>query len=65
MEGSRALSWRKSSRSGNNGGQCVEVAAPGNLVAIRDSKIPDGHRLTFTLDAWRAFGRRIKNNEAV
>jgi hypothetical protein len=26
---------------------------------------PDGHRLTFTLDVWRAFGRRIKNNEAV
>jgi Domain of unknown function (DUF397) len=63
MEGNRALTWRKSSRSGNNGGQCIEVAAPGNLIAVRDSKNPEGHRLTFTPDAWRAFAARIKNNQ--
>ena len=30
MDGKRAITWRKSSYSGNNGGQCVEVgnAAP-------------------------------------
>jgi hypothetical protein len=36
-----AAGWRKSSHSGNNGGDCVEVA--GNLrdaVAVRDSKDP-------------------------
>ena len=27
MEGSDAVSWRKSSYSGNNGGSCVEVGA--------------------------------------
>jgi hypothetical protein len=34
--------WRKSSRSGQNNGACVEVAAnlPG-VVAVRDSKCPD------------------------
>ena len=35
--------WRKSSYSGSNGGGCVEVAdnLPG-LVAVRDSKDPNG-----------------------
>jgi uncharacterized protein DUF397 len=48
--------WRKSSYSGNNGGNCVEVAAnlPG-VVAIRDSKDPDGGVLVFATPEWRAF----------
>jgi Domain of unknown function (DUF397) len=48
--------WRKSSYSGNNGGNCVEVAAnlPG-VVAIRDSKDPDGGVLVFATRGWRAF----------
>ena len=39
--------WRKSSYSGGNGGQCVEVAAtvgrqsgPAGMCAVRDSKAP-------------------------
>lgn len=31
------LAWRTSSRSANNG-QCVEVAASGPRIAIRDTK---------------------------
>lgn len=48
--------WRKSSRSGGNGGDCVEVATnlPG-LVAVRDSKDPGGPVLVFEPAAWRAF----------
>ncbi|MGK5441743.1 DUF397 domain-containing protein [Micromonospora sp. URMC 105] len=48
--------WRKSSRSNGQGGNCVEVAdnLPG-VVAVRDSKDPDGPALTFGPDAWRAF----------
>jgi len=48
--------WRKSSYSSGNGGQCVEVARnlPG-VVAVRDSKDPDGPALVFTADQWRAF----------
>ncbi|WP_406106603.1 DUF397 domain-containing protein [Micromonospora globbae] len=48
--------WRKSSRSGSNGGSCVEVAdnLPG-VVGVRDSKDPTGPVLTFTPRAWRAF----------
>jgi hypothetical protein len=51
---SRAV-WRKSERS-NNGGNCVEVASnlPG-VVAVRDSKNPDGPALTFSPDEWTAF----------
>ncbi|MEV4630216.1 DUF397 domain-containing protein [Micromonospora sp. NPDC049523] len=48
--------WRKSTRSGSNGGNCVEVAdnLPG-VVAVRDSKDRDGGTLTFEPDAWRVF----------
>ncbi|MFF0155728.1 DUF397 domain-containing protein [Micromonospora sp. NPDC005203] len=46
--------WRKSTRSGDNGGNCVEVATnlPG-VVAVRDSKDPVGPTLSFSHDAWR------------
>lgn len=52
--------WHKSSRSGTNGGNCVEVAAPLGVVAVRDSKNPDGPALTFAPTAWRAFIAGIK-----
>ncbi|WP_460917165.1 Scr1 family TA system antitoxin-like transcriptional regulator [Plantactinospora veratri] len=48
--------WRTSSRSGQNGGNCVEVAD--NLVgvvAVRDSKDRSGPVLRFAPAAWRAF----------
>ncbi|RLP89294.1 DUF397 domain-containing protein [Micromonospora sp. BL4] len=46
--------WRKSTRSGGNGGNCVEVATnlPG-VVAVRDSKDPTGPTLVLSHDAWR------------
>lgn len=34
--------WRKASRSGENGGDCVELAGLPGAVAVRDSKDPDG-----------------------
>lgn len=51
-----AAVWRKSSRSSDNGGQCVEVATnlPGG-IAVRDSKDPDGPKLFFSRDEWKAF----------
>lgn len=56
--------WRKSSYSGSNGGNCVEVAGhlPG-VVAVRDSKDPGGPALAFTPGDWRAFTAAIKAGE--
>lgn len=56
--------WRKSSYSNGNGGQCVEVARnlPG-AVAVRDSKDPDGPKLTFEPAQWLAFTGRVKAGE--
>ncbi|GIJ34410.1 DUF397 domain-containing protein [Micromonospora sediminimaris] len=52
--------WRKSTRSGTSGGNCVEVAdnLPG-VVGVRDSKNPNGPALTFAPSAWRAFVTQI------
>jgi hypothetical protein len=61
MEGDRALNWRKSSYSGNNGGQCVEVAERG-VVLVRDSKNPHGPVLVITPEIWRKFTRHLKDN---
>ncbi|MFI0422328.1 DUF397 domain-containing protein [Spongiactinospora sp. 9N601] len=52
--------WRKSTRSSGNGGACVEVATDlRGIVAVRDSKDPDGPALIFTPDEWRAFTRLV------
>lgn len=48
----RDAKWRRSSYSGSNGGNCVELAgmadAGGAVVAVRDSKHPDGPVLLLT-----------------
>jgi hypothetical protein len=60
MEGNRAIAWRKSSYSGNNGGNCVEVGNAAPMIAVRDSKDPDGARLAFGREAWEAFAAKVK-----
>lgn len=47
--------WRKSSRSGDNGGQCVEVARGDGAIGVRDSKDTGGPVLVFTRREWAAF----------
>ncbi|MGY0023619.1 DUF397 domain-containing protein [Streptomyces sp. cg35] len=47
--------WRKSSYSGNTGGDCIEVAAPTGTVAIRDSKDPGRGHFQVTPTAFGAF----------
>jgi len=49
------VQWRKSSYSGDTGGECVEVAPLNDLVAIRDSKRPDGPVLTVSPSAFATF----------
>lgn len=53
--------WIKSSYSGGQGGDCVEVAAfPADQVAVRDSKDQAGPRLEFTREAWSVFMAAIQ-----
>ncbi|MEU4730581.1 DUF397 domain-containing protein [Streptomyces sp. NPDC023588] len=50
-----AAAWRKASCSGDTGGQCVEVATQPCLIAVRDSKNPDGPAFTVSPTAFAAF----------
>ena len=53
--------WRKSSYSGGNGGNCVEVAVlPDDSRAVRDSKDPEGPMLVFAPATWRTFATAVK-----
>jgi hypothetical protein len=56
--------WRKSTRSGNGGSDCVEVSdnLPG-IVGVRDSKDPGGPALVFTPSEWAAFVGGVKGGE--
>ncbi|MCC5034055.1 DUF397 domain-containing protein [Streptomyces sp. WAC 00631] len=49
------LTWFKSSYSGTNGGDCVEVAMVPGTVHVRDSKRPDGPALSVHRDIWPVF----------
>ncbi|SEG70436.1 protein of unknown function [Thermomonospora echinospora] len=52
--------WRKSSRSTNNGGDCVELASLTGVVAVRDSKDPSGPVLAFARREWGSLLRSLK-----
>ncbi|MFF5567687.1 DUF397 domain-containing protein [Streptomyces sp. NPDC012623] len=49
------LTWRKSSYSGGEQGQCLEIAETTSAVHVRDSKSPDGSTLTFAAAEFAAF----------
>ncbi len=53
------MDWRKSSYSGANGGQCVEVASAKG-VAVRDTTDREGVTLEFSAQAWQEFTRRLR-----
>ncbi len=62
MSGLSRAEWRKSTFSAN--GSCVEVARnlPG-IIAVRDSKDPDGPALVFTPAEWDAFAAGVRAGE--
>ncbi|MEV0690840.1 DUF397 domain-containing protein [Streptomyces sp. NPDC050388] len=49
------LTWLKSSYSGDEGGECVEVAPDATVIRVRDSKEHGGPRLAFARSAWSGF----------
>jgi hypothetical protein len=55
--------WRKSSYSGGQGGDCVEVAArPADQMTVRDSNDHTGPVLRFPGEAWSMFTAGIKGS---
>lgn len=55
--------WRKSTRSGAYGDNCVEVAFVDDAVAVRDSKDQSGPVLVFTRGEWEAFTGGARDGE--
>ncbi|MGZ4433655.1 MAG: DUF397 domain-containing protein [Trebonia sp.] len=56
-----ALKWRKSTRS--NSGHCLEVAAAGGVVHLRDSKRPDGPIVPISARAWLVFVAELRASQ--
>ncbi|WSQ08643.1 DUF397 domain-containing protein [Streptomyces sp. NBC_01231] len=54
-ETSSELAWSKSSYSGAEGGECMEIAVTSGIVHVRDSKTPVGPSFTFRRSEWAAF----------
>jgi hypothetical protein len=61
-----ASTWKKSSYSGGEGGNCVEVATnqPGTIT-LRDSKNPHGPTLVFTRTEWTTFLQALKQDQLI
>jgi hypothetical protein len=65
MEDNIGPRWRKSSYSGNGGGDCVEVADQASRVLVRDTKQDGtGPALRFAPAAWRRFADQVKRSLA-
>ncbi|GAA2279940.1 DUF397 domain-containing protein [Actinomadura sp. NPDC048955] len=56
------LNWRKSSASGGES-QCVEVAASGPSVLVRDSRNPSAGFLALAPAQWQALLNTIQNGD--
>lgn len=54
------MTWRKSSRSGELGDNCIELAELPEGVGIRDSKDPDGPNLLVGRDKFAALLAAVK-----
>ncbi|MGW5498406.1 DUF397 domain-containing protein [Streptomyces olivaceoviridis] len=50
-----SLAWFKSSYSGSQGGDCLEVATTPTTIHIRDSKTTPGPTLTLSPVTWTRF----------
>lgn len=56
--------WRKAAKSGDNGGDCIEVAPlPGGRVGIRDTERPDLAPYIVRGAVWDAFIDGAKKGE--
>ncbi|WP_405820225.1 DUF397 domain-containing protein [Streptomyces sp. NBC_00838] len=60
-----AVAWFKSSYSGGNTTECVEVAHLTRVLAVRDSKAVEGPRLAFSTGAWADFVGALRASRLV
>lgn len=59
-----AATWRKSSYSNSDGGQCVEVSDHFSaVIPVRDSKAPHGPVLVFPVGDWTSFVTALKDDQ--
>lgn len=56
----KGAKWKKSTYSGGESGNCVELALPADRVVVRDSKNPDGPVLAFGAEVAAAFLAAVK-----
>ncbi|GHF17608.1 DUF397 domain-containing protein [Streptomyces griseoluteus] len=59
MRDMTGLEWFKSSYSGNDGPECVEVALTPDHIHIRDSKTQNGPQLAVPAATWTDFIRAL------
>jgi Domain of unknown function (DUF397) len=57
------VAWRKSSRSHEDGDQCVEIASIVELIAVRDSKDPGGPVLVLSHREFRCLVDTLRDPE--
>ncbi|MYR94016.1 MULTISPECIES: DUF397 domain-containing protein [unclassified Streptomyces] len=62
-DASTLTGWFKSSYSGGNQGECLEVAHGYATVPVRDSKAADGPALMFSAQGWTRFVTAVKGGE--
>lgn len=53
--------WRKASRSHDDGDACIEVASARDVIAMRDSKDPDGSKIVMCRSDFVAFAVILKS----
>ncbi|GAA3791501.1 DUF397 domain-containing protein [Sphaerisporangium flaviroseum] len=60
----KTAAWRKSTKSGSNGGDCLEVAPlSGGRVGVRDTEAPDKAPFVVSAGVWDAFIDGAKKGE--
>lgn len=60
-DSSTLTGWRKSSYSGGDQGECLEVADGCTGVPVRDSKAVTGPAVVFSAGSWSSFTTAVKN----
>ncbi|MFJ9615795.1 DUF397 domain-containing protein [Streptomyces noursei] len=62
-DSSTLAGWYKSSHSGGDQGECLEVARGHATVPVRDSKRPTGPALLFPSASWVDFVSAVRRGE--